>query len=82
MLALIYGLGWLTILVIVWIAARRVVERSHRRLNKYVMWWERRGTNVMRLTYTGTPQSKLQVFGGAQRERGGAGGRNHTPGRT
>jgi len=58
MAAFVYSLGWLAVLVSVWIAVRCVLDRSQRRLSKYIMWWARHDT-----AHKVSARSKMRVFG-------------------
>jgi hypothetical protein len=56
-----YSLLLLAVLVVAWIAVRRVIGRPRRRLDKYSKWRKRRG-NSRPLTQSGSPRSSMRAF--------------------
>ena len=58
---LVYTLPALAVLVIAWIAVRRIVGRPRRRLKKYSKWREQRGT-TMQQTQPGSKRSDMRAF--------------------
>jgi hypothetical protein len=58
---LVYTLPALAVLVIAWIAVRRIAGRPRRRLKKYSKWREQRGT-TMQQTQPGSKRSDMRAF--------------------
>jgi hypothetical protein len=57
---LAYSLALLVVLVIAWIAVRRVIGRPRRRLKKYSKWRKQPGT-ATRLTAKGSSRSDMRA---------------------
>ena len=59
---LVYSLSALAVLVIAWIAVRRIVGRPRRRLKKYSKWRERQRETTTQHTQTGSKRSDMRAY--------------------